>query len=163
MDLRALVADDLVALPRLAEATGFFMTEEVAIVAELCAHAQGPNPDGYRFVVAAARDDARALGFACWGLAGQSDAVYDLYWIVVDPASQGQGVGRRLLGHAEDDVRARGGRSLVAETEGSALYAPTRAFYLTNGYRELGRIPDFYRVGADKVFFGKSLVASRPG
>lgn len=158
MDLRALVASDLTALPALTRATGFFTDEEVGIVAELAAEARGANPDGYHFVVAA--QDDRAVGFACWGLAGQSDAVYDLYWIVVDPATQGRGIGRRLIAHVEADVATRAGRSLVAETEGSATYAPTRAFYLAAGYAELGRIPDFYRAGADKVFYGKTLAST---
>ncbi len=156
MELRALADSDLVALPNLTRATGFFTDEEVGIVAELAHHALGANTDGYHFVVAD-DDSDRAVGFACWGLAGQSDAVYDLYWIVVDPAAQGRGVGRRLLAHVETDVASRTGRSLVAETEGSPTYAPTRAFYLAAGYAELGRLPDFYRVGADKVFYGKRV------
>lgn len=159
MELRALLDSDLTALPRLTQATGFFTDEEVAIVAELAHEARGANPDGYHFVVAT--EDDLALGFACWGLAGQSDGVYDLYWIVVDPQAQGRGIGRRLIAHAEADAAQRGGRSLVAETEGSATYAPTRAFYLAAGYAELGRIPDFYRVGADKVFYGRTLGTTR--
>ena len=155
MELRALVASDLTALPALTRATGFFSAEEVGIVAELAEHARGANPDGYQFVVAT--EGGRAVGFACWGLAGQSDGVYDLYWIVVDPAGQGRGIGRRLIAHVEADVTTRAGRALVAETEGSPTYAPTRAFYLAAGYAELGRLPDFYRVGADKVFYGKTL------
>lgn len=155
MELRTLDATDQRTLPSLARATGFFSEEEVGIVGELVQHALGDNQDGYHFAVA--DRDARAIGFACWGLAAQSDAVYDLYWIAVDPHEQGRGIGRTLIAWAEEQVATAGGRLLVAETEGGFKYTATRAFYLAAGYTELGRIPDFYRLGADKVFYGKRL------
>jgi hypothetical protein len=33
---------------------------------------------------------------------------------------------------------------------------PTRRFYETHGYREAGRIPDFYAPGDDRVIFLKA-------
>jgi ribosomal protein S18 acetylase RimI-like enzyme len=58
---------------------------------------------------------------------------------------------------AEDAAKAAAGRMVLVETAGKAEYAATRAFYERIGYHEVARIPDFYRVGDDKVIYGKAL------
>lgn len=152
-------------LLELVRATKAFRDDELAVAAELLDEGlaalradplgRDTGPD-YRFVVAEL--DGRAVGYACFGLASLSDGVFDLYWIVVDPSLHGGGIGRTLLGEAERLAREEGGRWLVAETSGTEGYAATRAFYRRAGYRELGRIPEFYRAGDDKVFYGRPLV-----
>lgn len=139
-------------------ATGAFSPEEVDVALELIDLGLGDPPSrDYLFRVAASDDDARVLGYACWGQVPLTEGVYDLYWIAVDPRAQGGGIGRRLMDDAEADVRARGGRMVLVETAGKPSYAATRAFYERIGYREVARIADFYRVGDDKVIYGKTL------
>ena len=82
---------------------------------------------------------------------------FDLYWIAVDPAHQGRGVGRALLSASEDAIRGAGGRMLLVETAGKPAYAATRAVYAACGYREVARVPDFYEDGDDKVVFARRL------
>ena len=48
---------------------------------------------------------------------------------------------------------------LVIETGGRPDYAGQRCFYETQGYVEVGRIPDFYRAGDDGVIYWKRLEA----
>lgn len=161
--LRADHRDALVAQVR---ATDAFREDELEVAAELidegvrAANEGRVHPD-YLFVVAedvpGASNAARPVGYACFGLASLSDGVFDLYWIVVDPNVQGRGVGRSLLRAAEREAAARGGRWLVAETSGMPSYEATRAFYLASGYVELGRLPEFYRAGDDKVLYGRRL------
>ena len=57
----------------------------------------------------------------------------------------------------EAEVRSRGGRWLLAETSSTSPYAPAQAFYLKRGYELLGRIADFYRLGDDRLTYGKRL------
>jgi D-alanine-D-alanine ligase len=170
--LRAEHRDVLVAQVR---ATDAFREDELEVAAELIdegvrAANEGREHPDYLFVVAedavaedAVAEDAlgsssaRPVGYACFGLASLSDGVFDLYWIVVDPNVQGRGVGRSLLRAAEREAAARGGRWLVAETSGMPSYEATRAFYLASGYVELGRLPEFYRAGDDKVLYGRRL------
>jgi len=133
----------------LCRATGFFTPDEVAIAEELAAdrRARGQASD-YSFLLA---DDALGLaGYACYGpTPGTADA-WDLYWIVVHPRAQGSGVGRRLVAAVLDDMRARCGRRLYAETAGKPLYAPTRAFYEAAGFTLQAVVPDFYAAGDAK-------------
>jgi ribosomal protein S18 acetylase RimI-like enzyme len=157
--LRPLSAADRAPLGAILDATGAFSDEEVAVALELIdlGLAEPPSRD-YLFLVAA-DDDDRATGYACWGRVPFTDGVFDLYWIAVDPAAQGGGVGRRLMAEVEADVRERDGRLVLVETAGKPSYAATRAFYERIGYREVARIPDFYRDGDDKVIYGKTLRA----
>ena len=49
------------------------------------------------------------------------------------------------------------GRLLLIETSSKDSYGATQAFYLRCGYRELARIPAFYRPGDNKLVYGKYL------
>src|SRR5688572_14184317 len=149
--LRALEPGDRAALAALIRGTQMFYEADVAVALELVDLGLTPGGGGYEFAVA--ERDGTCAGYACWGLNPMSDGVHDLYWIAVDRSRQKSGLGRALLEHVEERVRAAGGRTLMIETGGKASYAPTRAFYLACGYREVARLPDFYRVGDDKVMF----------
>jgi aminoglycoside 6'-N-acetyltransferase I len=94
-------------------------------------------------------------GYHCTGRRPLTDGVYDLYWIVSDPASSGKGIGKSLLEHAEEFVRSNNGRWLLAETSSKESYASTQNFYLRNKYSIISEIRDFYSVGDDLLVFGK--------
>lgn len=150
-----LTAADRAAIERVVRGVGVFRPDEVDVAMEVV-DAGLSGDSHYRFAVAK-RGDA-VVGYAVWGHAPCTDAVYDLYWIVVDRTLHGQGVGRELMSACEADVRARSGRMLLIETEGTPPYAATRRFYLALGYDEVARIADFYRLGADKVVYRRSMV-----
>src|SRR5450759_490676 len=87
-----------------------FNQEEVECVDELWEEylAQGPERSGYYFLVE--KEDARVLGYACYGPRALTSGTYDLYWIAVDPTVRRGGVGRGLLAASEEAVRKLGGR-----------------------------------------------------
>jgi ribosomal protein S18 acetylase RimI-like enzyme len=97
-------------------------------------------------------------GFACYGSTPLTQGVYDLYWIVVDPAYQKKGNGRYLLEYVEREVKKQGGRMLLIETSSQESYVATIRFYERNGYQLAARIKDFYRIGDDKLVFSKALM-----
>jgi ribosomal protein S18 acetylase RimI-like enzyme len=97
------------------------------------------------------------VGYACWGPTPGTEGTHDLYWIVVDPASQGKGVGSGLLQEVEGRLRADGGRLVVVETSSRADYAPTRGFYERRGYARAAVIPAYYAPGDDLVIYLKDL------
>lgn len=149
------------AVRRLVAATGFFSADEEAIAVELVddALARGSASD-YSFVFADAPTGADLDGYACFGPVVPASASFDLYWIVVGPARQRTGIGRRLLEEAERLARQGGATEMFIDTAGRAQYAPTRAFYERMGYRVHEVVTEFYGKGDDKVVYRKQV--SRP-
>ena len=141
-------------LERLTAATGLFRPDEVAIAVELLDDALAGDGD-YRFLGAYADD--RLVGYACWGPTPGTEGTFDLYWIVVDPARQREGLGTQLLRAVEDRLRTDQGRLVVVETSSRADYAPTRAFYERRGYTQAARLPGYYAPGDDLVIYLKDL------
>ena len=141
-------------LERLTAATGLFRPDEVAIAVELLDEALGGDDD-YRFLGAYAGNDL--VGYACWGPTPGTRGTFDLYWIVVDPERQGQGLGTRLLRAVEDTLTADQGRLVIVETSSRADYAPTRTFYERRGYTQAARLAGYYAPGDDLVIYLKDL------
>jgi GNAT superfamily N-acetyltransferase len=100
-------------------------------------------------------EDGKVLGYYCTGRRPLTDAVYDLYWIAVDPEIKKKGIGKELLQHAENFVLEKQGRWLLAETSSKKSYEKTRNFYLRNNFSVIAQINDFYAVGDSLIIFGK--------
>jgi aminoglycoside 6'-N-acetyltransferase I len=100
-------------------------------------------------------EDRKIYGYYCTGRRPLTDAVYDLYWIAVDPELKKKGIGRELLQHAENFVLEKQGRWLLAETSSKQSYEKTRNFYLRNNFSVIAQINDFYSVGDSLIIFGK--------
>jgi ribosomal protein S18 acetylase RimI-like enzyme len=101
------------------------------------------------------------LGYCAWGPVPLTEHSYDLYWIAVAAAAQGQGLGQALLRRAEGAVARRGGGNLYIETSSRRVYARTRRFYRDAGYRRVAWLRDFYAPGDHKVMFCKAIRARR--
>jgi ribosomal protein S18 acetylase RimI-like enzyme len=97
-------------------------------------------------------------GYACYGPTPLTQGVYDLYWIVTDPAVQGKRFGRRLIEYVEQDVINRKGRMVLLETSSQETYGSTIRFYKRAGYKLVARIKNFYRIDDDKLVFSKELI-----
>ncbi len=151
-----ITASDPPRVVRLCEATGFFTPDESAMAGRLLETAlrEGPSA-GYDFVVAA--DGNEIAGYTCFGLIDGTESAYDLFWIVVDPARQGGGLGKQLLKHTEAAIAKAGGTRYYAETSSTDKYEPTRKFYLRAGFKEVANIADFYRPGDGKVIYERVI------
>ena len=51
--------------------------------------------------------DGALVGWICWGPTPCTIGTFDLYWIVVDPAWQGRGVGSALVAEMEGQLRGK--------------------------------------------------------
>ena len=89
-----------------------------------------------------------------------TDRAWELVMIVVDPARQGEGIGRRMILAMEEAIRASEGRILVIETSTSPDQERARRFYRKLGYSEVAEIPDAFADGEGKVIFTKHLAES---
>jgi len=154
--IRPAQPEDAESILRLAGAEPLFSREEAETVAELLeAYRDQEDHGGYFFL--SAMENEKLLGFACYGPTPLTQGTFDLYWIAVDSAAKGQGVGRALMARVEDEVRALGGRMIVLDTSGRPEYEPTRAFYHRLGYTQSATVPDFYAPGDDLVIFSRQL------
>ena len=141
-------------LEALTRATGVFRESEVATAVELFDESLAGDDD-YRFI--GAYDGDGLVGYACWGPTPGTEGTYDLYWIVVDPAWHGRGVGSRLLAEVERLLTADRCRLVVVETSGRGDYAATRRFYEVRGYTRAAVVPAYYAPGDDLVIYLKDL------
>lgn len=149
-------AEDVQAVSRLAAATDFFNAAEVGVAAELVSERLGKGEgSGYAFLFA--EEEGALLGYACYGAIPGTQASYDLYWIVVHPRCQGQGLGRALIERTEALILRAGGHRVYIETSARPQYAATRAFYERCGYRREALLEDFYAPGDGKLIYCKTL------
>jgi GNAT superfamily N-acetyltransferase len=151
--LRHLTAADRGRIEEISGAVGLFRPDEVAVALEVFDGAVAGSPD---YLALGAEHDGRLAGWICWGPTPCTVGTFDLYWMAVDPALHGAGIGTALLAAMEQRL-AGVARLVVVETAGRADYAPTRAFYQARGYQAASRIPDFYAPGDDQVVYVKLL------
>ena len=152
--LRELRANDLPALERILVATDAFTTAEVAVAMELLEIVIN-DPEQHDYEVAVAESRGKVAGYVLFGPVAATVGSFDLYWIAVDPAAQGSGVGQRLMEHVEAQARQRGGRMVCLETSSQGGYSRTRSFYERAGYVLESRIRDFYKPGDDRLTYVK--------
>ncbi|HEX6536012.1 MAG TPA: GNAT family N-acetyltransferase [Gemmatimonadaceae bacterium] len=178
-------------LAALLRATGAFTEDEVGVAVgmydEMCEHgARRPDPaavaggddapardlrhpaadasplSDYRFLGAFTPEDV-LVGYACYGPTPSTDRTFDLYWIAVDPAAHGTGIGTLLLSEVERRLQGHHARLLVVETSSRSDYAQTRSFYGRRGYTEHARVRDFYAPGDDRIILTKRFQDSPRG
>ena len=159
LHLRHLTEADRDRIEAITRSTGLFREKEIPVALEVFDEAIGGAPGNTYTVLGAAFED-RLAGWICWGPTPCTAGTYDLYWMAVDPALQGTGIGTALLGEMERRLE-RIARLIIIETAGRPEYAATRAFYQARGYSAVSRIPDFYAPGDDQVVFVKSVSGNR--
>jgi len=136
----------------------------VSCALELLAAALG-RADTYEALIAVAGDDdagdaagpETVLGYVCFGATPMTATTYDVYWIVVDAAARGRGIGRALIDETERQVAARGARTIRIETSSLEGEGGAVRFYERAGYQRVGLIEGFYRPGDDLVTLAKRL------
>ncbi len=136
--------------------TGFFTAAEVDVAVELVQERLSRGvASGYLFVFGELA--GRTVGYTCYGPIACTVGSFDLYWIVVDEAFRGRGLGKLLLEATEARIAAAGGRRIYIETSGRTLYQPTQAFYERCGYVAEAVLADFYAPGDPKIVYSKAL------
>ncbi len=97
------------------------------------------------------------MGYICWGPTPLTEGTWDIYWIAVAADKQREGIGTALLKSAEDRIKQNNGRLIFIETSSKPEYEEARRFYVSNSYKLICQIADFYAPGDDKLIFRKKL------
>jgi GNAT superfamily N-acetyltransferase len=139
---------------RILKNTPEFTPAEVDLAEEVMeAYLYNPAGSGYYILVAVI--DTQVAGYVCYGPTPITEGTWDVYWIAVERSLQGQGVGKKLMAAAEDEIKKAGGRLILVETSSKPGYEKTNLFYQRIGYIEACRIKDFYMIGDDQVIYEK--------
>ena len=157
-----MVAADRSGVFRILETAGNFTPEEVATALELIDEwLELGEHSGYLTYVLEGRDEdaSEILGYVCFGPTPLTKSTYDMYWIAVDKSKHRGGVGKKLMKFAEEETIRRGGGMLLIETSSQETYGGTIQFYERTGYDLVGKIPEYYKPGDDKLIFAKRLAA----
>ena len=154
--LRHLSAADRGRIEEITRAVGLFRPDEIPVALEVFDEAVRAGPRAEPYSALGADVDGLLAGWICWGPTPCTLGTYDLYWMAVDPALQGAGIGTALV--LEMERRLAGlARLIVIETAGRPDYLATRRFYESRGYRATATIRDFYAPGDDQVVFVKEV------
>jgi GNAT superfamily N-acetyltransferase len=149
-------ASDLEAVRSLVAATGYFTPTEVSVAVELVeARLNRGDASEYFFIIAEAAGEM--LGYAVYGPIACTVSSFDLYWVVVSPHQQGQGLGKTLVKKCEEAAKRLGATRMYIDTSGKAQYQSTRHFYHRCGYEVAAELADFYDVGDSKVVYVRVL------
>lgn len=147
--------DDRAAVLSIVEATDMFTPAELFFAREQVDIYLGQPQQQDYYLVVVENDGGKVVGYMSYGPTPLTEGVYDLYWMAVVPGEQGRGYGRELVSWLEKKVKDEGGRMILVETSSQPRYERTRQFYLGLDYREVSRIPDFYRTGDDRITYVK--------
>jgi D-alanine-D-alanine ligase len=157
--LRPLSAADRGRIEDITHAVGLFRDDEILVALEVFDEAAREG-GSQSYTALGAEVDGRLVGWICWGPTPCTLGTYDLYWMAVEPALQGSGIGSALLGEMEHCLAGLA-RLIIIETTGRPDYAATRAFYQARGYDPVSTIPDFYAPGDDQVVYVKNVSGKR--
>lgn len=160
--IRPMVPADRSGVFRILENAGNFTPEEVATALELIDEwLELGEHSGYLTYVLESHGEeaAEVLGYVSFGPTPLTESTYDLYWIAVDKSKHRGGVGKRLMKFTEEETLRRGGKLLLIETSSQETYGGTIQFYERTGYELVGKIPEYYKPGDDKLIFAKKLQA----
>jgi GNAT superfamily N-acetyltransferase len=150
--------EDRLTVLEIIQVTEMFTPDEVAVARELIdIYLDQPRQRDY-FLAVNEDEGGRVVGYMSYGPTPLTEGTYDLYWMAVAAREQGRGYGRELVSWLEAKLKAAGGRLILIETSSQPKYEKTRRFYTGLDYKEVSRIPDFYRRGDDRITYVKSLV-----
>ncbi len=157
MRIREFKIKDREKIIKILNETNMFTEEEINVAIELIDEFLAKHEESGYEIYSAVDDEDVVVGYICFGKRPLTQGTYDVYWIVVDPSLQGNGIGKRLMKFAEQKIKEKGGNLILVETSSQDKYLKTRLFYKSCGYEETARIKDFYKKGDNLVIFAKHI------
>lgn len=109
-------------------------------------------------VVAVAGDTGEIAGVAGW-YPDKYDwpGILWLNWFYVREPHRGHGVGTLLLQHVIENVQRLNTHKLYVDTSSDTAYGNAVRLYQRFGFKEEGRLVDYYEIGEDFLILGLDL------
>jgi L-amino acid N-acyltransferase YncA len=121
---------------------------------ELLAAAERGDPESLALII---ERDGTVAALALFGpVAGASNA-WRLPAVLLAPEVGAREVGRAMIAGVVETVRAKGGRFLIAELPADAVLGRSLSLLRANGFKEEGRVRDFFRDGVALLFLRRDL------
>ena len=130
------------------------ITPYVDRVLELLGEAERGDSDTLALTI---ERDGTYAALALFGEIVPSNGVWKLHTMLVSERVDAREVGDAMLGAVMERVRTLGAKSLVAELPADPVYGRTLDRLRRNGFRQPGKIPDYYRDGVALLFLTRSL------
>jgi L-amino acid N-acyltransferase YncA len=130
------------------------VTPYVDRVVELLASAEHGDPDSQALII---ERDGTVAALALYGpIAGTANA-WRLANAIVSPQVDIAEVGHVIVDAVVARARSAGGRLLVAEIADDLALGRSLALLQANGFKEEGRVRDFFRAGVALIFLRRDL------
>lgn len=134
------------------------VTPYVDRVLELLANAERGDPEVQALIM---ERDGTVAALALFGPVAGASGAWELTTFLMAPAAAGRELGRHLLDAVLSVVEADDGRFLLAELPADPVIGTTLTLLRKEGFRQVGRIPDFYREDVALLFLRYDLGAPR--
>lgn len=101
--------------------------------------------------------DGTVAALALFGPVPGAIGAWDLNLLLTAAGIDAHDVGVPLISAILAEIRATGGRFLLAELPADPVIGSTLTLLRKNGFRQEGRIPDFFREGVALLFLRRNL------
>ena len=130
------------------------VTPYVDRVLELLTEAERGDADTHALTI---ERDGTYAALALFGGIVPSNGVWKLHTMLISERVDAREVGDAMLGAVMQRVRTLGAKFLTAELPADPVYGRTLDRLRRNGFRQPGKIPDFYRDGVALLFLTRAL------
>ena len=130
------------------------ITPYVDRVIELLSAAECGDPVSHALVT---ERDGTVAALALFGPVSGATGAWHLNIVLVAPRVELREVGRAIVDAVVDAARSAGARILMAELPADAALGRTLSLLRANGFRQEGRVPDFFRDGVALLFLRREL------
>lgn len=130
------------------------MTPYVDRALELVAAAERGDPEVHALVNAR---DGTVAALALYGPVAGASGAWHLSLLLTAAGIDARAIGVPLITTALEEIRASGGRFLLAELPADPVIGSTLTLLRKTGFRQEARIPDFYREGVALLFLRRDL------
>ncbi len=155
--VRPMVSQDREVLYEVLQKTSVFSVQAINLAMELVdAYLFNAGQEEYRVAVGE-NEQGQAVVFSCYGPVAGTEGTWRLHFLVVTPAHQHHGIGTEMLAWLELRMQQAGARLVVIEITSEASHAAFTRFFAEQGYKQAGRIRNYFRSGEDMLFYIKHL------